>query len=78
LFQADHDLPRAQSAINENLAVIGCDQCAVSRAPAAKHGQAKHGSQDSRLFLWCANENSTQRTLSAIAEPLAYNEMVAL
>jgi hypothetical protein len=36
-------LPRAQAAIDKNLAMIGCDQRAVSRAPAAQHGQAEHG-----------------------------------
>jgi hypothetical protein len=36
-------LPRAQAAIDKNLAMIGCDQRAVPRAPAAQHGQAEHG-----------------------------------
>ena len=56
LLQTQHDLSRAQPAINENLAMFRCDQRAVSRAPAAEHDQAEHGSQDSRLFLWCATE----------------------
>ncbi len=38
--------------------MIGCDQGAVSRAPAPEHGQAKHGSQDSRVISICANGNS--------------------
>jgi hypothetical protein len=38
-----YQLPRAQPAIDKNLAMIGCYQRAVSRAPAAKHGQAEHG-----------------------------------
>jgi hypothetical protein len=37
-------LPRAQSAIDKKLAMIGCDQCAVSRAAASEHRQAEHGS----------------------------------
>ena len=44
LLETQHQLPRAQPAIDENFAMIGCDQGAVSRAPAAEHGQAKHGS----------------------------------
>jgi hypothetical protein len=44
LLQAQPQLPRAQPAIDKNLAVIGCDQGAVSRAPAAEHCQAEHGS----------------------------------
>ena len=44
LLQTQHDLPRAETAINENLAMLGGDQGAVSRAPAAEHGQAEHGS----------------------------------
>src|SRR6516164_10835566 len=48
LLQTQYDLPRAEAAINENLAMIRGDQRAVSRAPAAEHGQAEHGSKDSR------------------------------
>ena len=58
LLQAQHHLPRAQTAINENLAMIGCHQRAVPRAPAAEHGQAEHGSQDSRAISLCANGNN--------------------
>jgi hypothetical protein len=50
LLQAQHDLPRAQTAINENLAMIGGNQRTVSRAPAAEHDQAEHGFQDSRVI----------------------------
>ena len=44
LVQTQYQLPRAQAAIDKNLAVTGCDQGAVSRAAAAEHGQAEHGS----------------------------------
>jgi hypothetical protein len=44
LLQAQHHLPRAQTPVNEDPAVIGCHQRAVARASAAKHGQAEHGS----------------------------------
>jgi hypothetical protein len=37
-------LSRAQPAINENFAMLGGDQRAISRAPAAEHDQAEHGS----------------------------------
>ena len=44
LLQTQHDLSRAQPAINENFAMLGGDQRAISRAPAAEHNQAEHGS----------------------------------
>ena len=44
LLQTQDQLPRAQPAIDKNLAMISCDQRAVSRAPAAEHRQAEHGS----------------------------------
>ena len=43
LFQAQYHLSSAETAVDENLAMIRCDQGAVSRTPAAKHGQAEHG-----------------------------------
>jgi hypothetical protein len=57
LLQTQHDLPRAQTAINENFAVIGRNQRAIPRAPAAEHCQAEHGSQDIRVISICANGN---------------------
>ncbi len=44
LLQAQDQLPRAQPCIDKNLAMIGCDERTVSRAPAAEDGQAEHGS----------------------------------
>ena len=38
LLEPNHDLPRAQSAIDQNPAVIGRDERAISRAAAAEHG----------------------------------------
>ena len=58
LLETQHDLSRAQTAINENLAMLGGDQRAVPGAPAAEHGQAEHGFQDSRVISFCANGNS--------------------
>ena len=55
LLQTQHDLPRAQTAINENFAMFGGDQRAVPGAPAAEHDQAEHGSQDSRVIAIHAN-----------------------
>ena len=57
LLETQHDLPRAQTAINENLAMVGGNQRAVSRAAAAEHGEAEHGSKDSRVISFCANGN---------------------
>src|SRR5947208_1806073 len=42
LLKADDDLSRAQSAIDQNPAMIGRDQRAISCAAAAEHGQSKH------------------------------------
>jgi hypothetical protein len=58
LLKAQHDLPRAQTAINENLAMLGSNQRAVPGAPAAEHDQTEHGSQDSGVTSFCANGNS--------------------
>ena len=57
LLQPQHHLARAETPVNEKFAVIRCDQRAVPRAPAAEHGQAEHGSQDSRVISACANRN---------------------
>ena len=64
LLQTQHDLPRAQAAINENFAVLGGDQRTVSGAPAAEHDQAEHGSQDSRVTSFCANVFESGVTIS--------------
>jgi hypothetical protein len=58
LLKTQHDLSRAQTAINENLAMLGGDQRAIPRAPAAEHDQAEHGSQDSRVTSFRANGNA--------------------
>jgi hypothetical protein len=57
LLQAQYDLPRAKTAINKNPAMICGDKRAVSRAPAAEHGQAEHGSKGIRVISICANRN---------------------
>jgi hypothetical protein len=57
LLQTQNDLPCTQTAINENLAMISGNQRTVSRAPAAEHGQAEHGSKVIRAISFCANEN---------------------
>jgi hypothetical protein len=44
LLEPDHDLPRAQSPIDQNPAMIGRDERAISRAAAAEHGQTEHDS----------------------------------
>ena len=44
LLESDHDLPRAQSAIDQNPAVIRRDERAISSAAAAEHGQGEHRS----------------------------------
>src|SRR5438067_1236432 len=42
LLEPDHDLPRAQSTIDQDPAMIGRDQGAIPRAAAAEHGQSEH------------------------------------
>jgi hypothetical protein len=43
LLQPDDDLARAESAIDQNAAVIGGNESAIPGAAAAEHGQAEHG-----------------------------------
>ena len=69
LVQTQHDLPRAQTAINENLAVRGGNQGTVSRAPATEHGQAEHGSKGIRAISFCANGNGQILTKIVIRLP---------
>jgi len=57
MIETQRQLSRAQPAIDKKLAVIGGDQRAVSRAPAAEHRQTEHGSQDIRVISLCANGN---------------------
>ena len=42
LFEAQCQLPRAQSAINQNVAVTSGDEGAVSRTSAPQHRQTEH------------------------------------
>jgi hypothetical protein len=44
LFETQDDLPRAQSTIDKNLAMIGRDEGAVSGAAAPEHRQTEHAS----------------------------------
>jgi hypothetical protein len=43
LLKPDDDLARAQSAIDQNPAVIGGNESAIPGAAAAEHGQTEHG-----------------------------------
>jgi hypothetical protein len=72
LFQTQNDLPRAETAINENLAMISGNQRTVSRAPAAEHSQAEHGSKGIRAISFCANENGQVSTKIVI--PLLFHK----
>ena len=67
LLQAQHQLPCAEPAIDKNFAMIGCDQGAVSRAPAAEHNQAEHGSQGSCISSDCANGNKGSLQIAALS-----------
>jgi len=40
--EAENDLAGAQAAIDEQPAMVGCDQRAVACAPAAEHRQTEH------------------------------------
>ena len=42
LGEAQDELSRAQSAVDQQPAMIGRDECAVSRAPASEHRQTEH------------------------------------
>ena len=43
LLKPDDDLARAQSAVDQNVAMTGGNEGAIPGAAAAKHGQAEHG-----------------------------------
>jgi hypothetical protein len=43
LLEPDDDLARAQSAVNQNAAMIGGNEGTVPGTAAAEHGQAEHG-----------------------------------
>ena len=43
LLKADDDLARAQSAIDQNVAMTGGNESAIPGAAAAEHGQTEHG-----------------------------------
>ena len=51
LLEAQHELARAQSAIDQNPAMIGRDERAVSGAAAAEHRQTEHCRMISRSGL---------------------------
>jgi hypothetical protein len=40
--EAQDELSRAQSAVDQQPTMIGCDERAVSRAPASEHRQGEH------------------------------------
>lgn len=42
LLESEDELTRAQSTVDQNLAMIGRQKCAVPGAAAAKNGQAEH------------------------------------
>src|SRR5436190_1436768 len=42
LLEPDDDLPRAQSAIDQDPAMVGRNESAVAGAAAAEHGEAEH------------------------------------
>jgi len=41
-LEAENNLPRAQPTIDQQSAMIGCDEGAVSGAAATEHGQTEH------------------------------------
>ena len=53
--------------------MVGRNQGTVSRAPAAEHGQAEHGFQDSCVISSCANGNdkNTKHDDELMTEPPA-------
>jgi hypothetical protein len=73
LLEPQGDLPRAQPSIDQNLAVIGREQRAISRAPAPEHGQTEHdpylatGLQFSQIKL-LGDEFGSARIRSFLAE----------
>jgi hypothetical protein len=57
--------------------MIGGNQRAVSRAPAAEHGQAEHGSKVIRAISFCANGNGQVSAKNVIRLPFhEFRELV--
>jgi hypothetical protein len=52
LLEPENDLPRAQSAVDQDLAMIGCDERTISGTAAAEHRQTEHGLYLATAFLF--------------------------
>src|SRR2546426_9769624 len=61
-LQARQNLARAQSTIDEQATMIGCDQGAVSAAAAAEHDEAEHCAIFSRVRQHSQIEMQPRRT----------------
>ena len=59
LFKPEDELARTQATIDQQPAMIGGDERAISRAAAAEHGQCEHASISSghRRVSQIGNEN---------------------
>jgi hypothetical protein len=66
LLEPDDDLPRAQSSINENPAMISRDKGAISGAAAAEHRQTEHGSISSGTDALSQTGNADARQKNVV------------
>src|SRR5438874_13428207 len=61
LLEPDNDLPRAQSAIDQDPAMVGRTESAVAGAAAAEHGEAEHEERLAKHNLLHKRNHSDER-----------------
>ena len=61
LLEPDNDLPRAQSAIDQDPAMVGRNESAVAGAAAAEHGEAEHEERLAKHNLLHKRNHSDER-----------------
>src|SRR3989442_4765881 len=68
-LEAQDELARAQSSIDQNLAMIGCDEGTISGATAAEHGQTEHARYLATAFRFAQIEFARETELNrAVAQ----------
>ena len=68
LFETEDDLTRAQPAIDENFAMIGCNESAIPGTAAAEHGETEHAPYLEAMFRF-AQIKFTRSTIKLRDQP---------
>ena len=68
LFETEDDLARAQSAIDENFAMIGRNERAIPGTAAAEHGETEHAPYLAAMF-WFAQIKFARSTIKLRDQP---------